>query len=124
MQNRVMPPHGLELARRFQSLARNGLAYCKDPYDRQRYEEIRSLAAEMKARGAGMRNSVPILNLFKSEVGYATPKIEVSAAALRRWNLNHGHKSRADGGKRRSRQGSESTVGSADAETFDDVGTG
>jgi len=84
MQNSVMRPHWLELARRFQALAQNGLAYCKDPYDRERYEEIRCLAAEMMATGAGLRDNVPILDLFKTEVGYATPKIGVRAAAFDR----------------------------------------
>ena len=82
MQNSVMRPQWLELARRFQALAQSGLAYCKDPYDRERYEEIRRLAAEMMALGAGLRDAVPILDLFKDEVGYATPKIDVRAAVF------------------------------------------
>ena len=84
MQNSAMRPHWLELARRFQALAQNGLAYCKDPYDRERYEEIRSLAAEMIARGVGREDAAPILDLFKAEVGYATPKIGVRAAVFDR----------------------------------------
>ena len=82
MQNRVMRPHWLELARRFQALAQNGLAYCKDPYDRERYEEIRRLAAEMMATGAGLRDAAPILNLFKTEVGYAGPMSVTPRASL------------------------------------------
>jgi len=74
----------LEWARRFQALAQNGLAYCKDPYDRERYQEIQRLAAEMMATGAGLRETVPILDLFKAEVGYATPKIDVRAAVFDR----------------------------------------
>jgi hypothetical protein len=87
MQNSVMRPHWLELARRFQALAQNGLAYCKDPYDRERYEEIRRLAAEMMATGAGLRDAAPILNLFKTEVGYATPKLGVRAAVFDRGRM-------------------------------------
>jgi ADP-ribose pyrophosphatase YjhB (NUDIX family) len=84
MQNSAMRPRWLELARRFQALAQNGLAYCKDPYDRERYEEIQGLAAEMMARGAEVRDIVPILHLFKAEIGYATPKIGVRAAVFNR----------------------------------------
>ena len=80
MQN----PQWLEWTRRFQALAQNGLAYCKDPYDRERYEEIQRLAAEMMVTGAGLRATVPILDLFKAEVGYATPKIDVRAAVFDR----------------------------------------
>lgn len=80
--NGVMNPQWLELARRFQALAQNGLAYCKDPFDRERYEEIRRLAAEMMATGAGLQETVPILDHFKAEMGYATPKIDVRAAVF------------------------------------------
>jgi ADP-ribose pyrophosphatase YjhB (NUDIX family) len=36
----------------------------------------------MMAMGAEMRDTVPILDLFKTEVGYATPKIGVRAAVF------------------------------------------
>jgi len=77
-----MHPRWLELARRFQALAQSGLAYCTDPYDRERYEEIRRLAAQMMTWGAGLSNIVAIENLFKREVGYATPKIDGRAAVF------------------------------------------
>ena len=72
----------LELARRFQALGQTGLAYCTDPYDRERYEEIGRLAAEMMTWGAGLSNTVAIENLFQTEVGYATPKVDVRAAVF------------------------------------------
>ena len=82
-QNGVMQnPQLLEWARRLQALAQNGLSYCKDPYDLERYEEIQRLAAEMMAVGAGLRETAPILGFFKAEVGYATPKIDVRAAVF------------------------------------------
>lgn len=77
-----MRPHWLELARRFQAVAQNGLAHYKDPYDRERYEEIRRLAADMMATGGELDDSLPILDHFKTEVGYATPKIGVRAAVF------------------------------------------
>jgi ADP-ribose pyrophosphatase YjhB (NUDIX family) len=82
MHNDAMGPHWVELARRFQALAQIGLAYCKDPYDRERYQEIRLLAAEMIARGTGPEDAAPIPDLFKTELGYATPKIGVRAAVF------------------------------------------
>lgn len=72
----------LELARRFQALAQNGLAYGRDPYDRERYEEIRRLAAEMMATSSPGGETNPLPGLFEAEVGYATPKIDVRAAVL------------------------------------------
>jgi ADP-ribose pyrophosphatase YjhB (NUDIX family) len=77
-----MPARWLELARRFQALAQSGLAYCKDPYDQVRYEEIRRLAAEMLATGSELTDTAPILNLLTGEIGYATPKIDVRAAVF------------------------------------------
>ena len=70
-------PQWLELARRFQAIAQTGLEYCKDPYDRLRYEEIRKLAAELAALGSAQTAVAPILELFKKEQGYATPKLDI-----------------------------------------------
>jgi ADP-ribose pyrophosphatase YjhB (NUDIX family) len=78
----VQNPQWLEWARRFQALAQNGLTYCKDPYDRQRYEEIQRLAAEMMADGAGVPNADRIVELFAKETGYATPKVDIRAAVF------------------------------------------
>lgn len=80
----MQKPQWLEWARRFQAIAQNGLAYCKDPYDRERYSEIRRLAAEIVAKGAGLPDATPLVDLFKNEVGYATPKIDIRAAVFDR----------------------------------------
>jgi ADP-ribose pyrophosphatase YjhB (NUDIX family) len=77
-------PQWLAWARRLQALAQNGLAYCKDPYDRQRYEEIRHLAAEIMANGAGLPEAAPLIDLFKNDLGYATPKVDIRAAVFDR----------------------------------------
>lgn len=37
----------LEQARELQALAQTGLMYCKDPFDRERYERIRAMAVDM-----------------------------------------------------------------------------
>jgi ADP-ribose pyrophosphatase YjhB (NUDIX family) len=72
----------LEWSRRLQSLAQNGLTYCKDPYDEQRYNELRSIAAEMMAAGAGLDESTSVLEAFRLEEGYATPKIDIRSAVF------------------------------------------
>ena len=73
----------LEWSRRLQALAQNGLTYCKDPYDEQRYNELRSIAAEIMAAGAGLKESASVLERFKFEEGYATPKIDIRAAVFK-----------------------------------------
>jgi len=72
----------IERARRIQSIAQIGLEYAKDAYDRERYEELRGLAAEMLAEGS----EVPAgkwLEVFRNETGYATPKVDVRGAVFR-----------------------------------------
>jgi len=75
-------PQWLGWARRLQAIAQIGIEYCKDPYDRQRYEEIQRLAAEMTAKSAGLADIGPLVDLFKNEVGYATPKIDIRTAVF------------------------------------------
>lgn len=71
----------LAYAMEIQSIAQCGLAYCKDPYDRERYERLRELAAEMVSE----RLSVPverIRDVFLCESGYQTPKVDTRAAVF------------------------------------------
>ena len=75
-------PHWLGWARRLKAIAQIGIEYCKDPYDRQRYEEIQRLAAEMTAKSAGLADIGPLVDLFKNDVGYATPKIDIRTAVF------------------------------------------
>ena len=60
----------LEQARELQALAQTGLAYCKDPFDRERYERIRAMQADVPAEE--MRRPLG--------AGYPTPKLDTRAA--------------------------------------------
>ena len=51
MQNSRMHTRWLEVARRFQALSQTGLAYSKDPYDRERYEEIQESSCRVDGNG-------------------------------------------------------------------------
>ncbi len=75
-------PQRLTWARELQALAQNGLAFTRDPYDRQRYERIRVLALEMLAAGS---EDMPetLQRLWREETGYATPKVAARAAVFR-----------------------------------------
>ncbi|MHB0858328.1 MAG: NUDIX hydrolase [Anaerolineae bacterium] len=77
-----MEPRWLDWAIRLQAIAQNGLAYAENPFDRERYEALRRVAAEMMAAGAGM-DVEPVLDLFAREVGYATPKVDVRGVVFR-----------------------------------------
>ena len=72
----------LDWAMKIQSIAQSGLAYCKDVYDNERYEQLRSLAAEMLAE----RTEIPegkIKDIFCGEKGYQTPKVDTRAAIFK-----------------------------------------
>ena len=71
----------LEWAVRLQSLAQNGLAYSKDIFDIQRFEEIRQIAAEMLVSPSGLPLE-KVEELFCNESGYQTPKIDTRAAII------------------------------------------
>ncbi len=68
-------------AQRIQALSQTGLTYAKDPYDRARYEELREIAAEMLAAPLGAAPS-ELAGLFRTEEGYATPKIDVRGVII------------------------------------------
>lgn len=71
----------IEFAIRIQSIAQTGLQYGKDKYDRERYEELRQIAAEMLS----LKTDVPvnkIYDLFCNESGYQTPKVDTRAAVF------------------------------------------
>lgn len=71
----------LEFAIRIQGIAQAGLQYGKDQYDRERYEELRQIAAEMMSA----KTDIPvdkIYDLFCNETGYQTPKVDTRAAVF------------------------------------------
>lgn len=69
-------PPWLDWAKRIQAIGQTGLYYAKDPYDRERYEQIREIAAEMVAYGAEA-DVQHVRDIFCAETGYATPKVDV-----------------------------------------------
>ncbi|MBW4633942.1 MAG: NUDIX hydrolase [Iphinoe sp. HA4291-MV1] len=71
----------LEWAQRLQAIAQNGLTYSENPFDIERYQQVRQIAAEMMAAYSNTELSY-ILDLFSKEEGYATPKVDVRAAVF------------------------------------------
>jgi ADP-ribose pyrophosphatase YjhB (NUDIX family) len=74
-------PSWLIIGRELRSIAQIGLTFCSDPFDRQRFERIRELAASVIALGSG-RLDGSLLEYFRLDSGYATPKVDVRAAAF------------------------------------------
>lgn len=77
-----MEPNWLKWAKQLAALAQNGLTYSQSPYELERYEHIRQIAAEMMAGGFDL-DVKSVLGLFPREKGYETPKVDVRGAAFR-----------------------------------------
>lgn len=72
----------VEWARKIRSIAQIGLEYADDPYDRERYEELRALAAEMMAEASDIPQH-QWQEQFERDTGYATPRVDVRGAVFR-----------------------------------------
>ena len=72
----------LKWAMEIQSLAQAGLAYTDNVYDIERYERLREISAEMIEEKSSI-NLDKVKNLFCSETGYQTPKIDTRAAIFK-----------------------------------------
>lgn len=82
--------------RRLQALAQNGLTYAESPFDRERYEEVRRIAAEILSH----HSDAPVeklIDFMRFERGYATPKVDVRGVVFQEDRILL-VKERADGG--------------------------
>lgn len=71
----------LDFAIRIQSIAQTGLLYGKDQYDKERYGELRKIAAEMISEKTDI-SVEKVYDLFCNETGYQTPKVDTRAAVF------------------------------------------
>jgi ADP-ribose pyrophosphatase YjhB (NUDIX family) len=76
------PPRWLAWAREIQALSQTGLAYTTTGYDAQRYQRLAEIAAEIIRSHTGLPQEAT-LESFRMQPGYATPKVDVRAAAVR-----------------------------------------
>ncbi len=74
-------PDWLVWAREIQATGQTGLAFTKDPYDRERYHSLVRLAARVMAAHTSA-DLTRIEALFDAETGYATPKVGVRGAVF------------------------------------------
>ncbi|WP_053368032.1 NUDIX hydrolase [Bacillus sp. FJAT-27245] len=77
-----MEPKWLDWSKQLQSIAQAGLAYSKDVYDLERFEEIRKISVEIMSQYTGLDKQI-IADLFANETGYATPKVDIRAVVFR-----------------------------------------
>ncbi len=71
----------LDYARELYLLAQAGRTYANDPFDRERYDRLLDIAAEMTA-DLGQASPERVKDLFRLDTGYATPKLATRAAII------------------------------------------
>jgi ADP-ribose pyrophosphatase YjhB (NUDIX family) len=72
----------LEWATELQSIAQAGLTFGENQYDRDRYQQIRDLSVDILHQYTEMDHN-KIRDLFASETGYQTPKVDIRAAVFK-----------------------------------------
>lgn len=75
-------PKTVEWAQKLQAIAQTGLNYDPSPFDRERFEQVSDIAAEMlQANGSADLDTIHAL--FDGQTGHATPKIDVRGVVFR-----------------------------------------
>jgi ADP-ribose pyrophosphatase YjhB (NUDIX family) len=106
-------PRWLAWAREIQSLAQTGDHYAANDYQHERYHRLMEIAAEIVSEHTNLETSA-VVEIFADQGGYATPKVDVRAAAFRDGKLLL-VKERSDGGW--TMPGGWADVGDAPAES-------
>jgi len=79
-------PQWLLWAKELQAISQTGLHFASTEYDRERYERIAAVAAEILAAHTNLGRE-EILNLNRAELGYATPKVDVRGVVFRQGRI-------------------------------------
>ncbi|MBS9462518.1 NUDIX hydrolase [Flagellimonas sp. HMM57] len=75
------PKEQLNLIKRIKSISEIGLIYAKDPYDQERYEELKHISLELLSV-VGDAPIEALKDFFVPEKDYPTPKVDVRALVL------------------------------------------
>jgi ADP-ribose pyrophosphatase YjhB (NUDIX family) len=78
----MIEPQWIRWARELQAISQTGNHFATSDYDRERYQRISEIAAEIFAKQGDIEGS-KIRTIFDAQSGYATPKIDVRAAVFR-----------------------------------------
>jgi ADP-ribose pyrophosphatase YjhB (NUDIX family) len=72
----------LDWAREIQSIAQIGNTYAENHFQRQRYDRLLEIAAEIVSKHTTLAVE-PVLENFQLHTGYATPKVDVRGAVFK-----------------------------------------
>lgn len=77
----MTPEEQLDIIKRIKAIADMGLVYVDDPYDKERYEELREISLKLMAHQADVPFS-KIDSFFIPQLDYPTPKVDVRGFVL------------------------------------------
>jgi len=92
-----LAPRWLDWAREVQALAQTGLNYAENDYQRERYNRLSEIAAEIFAEHSHLAYQ-PLRDVFQAQIGYATPRVDVRGAVFDAQGRLLLVRERADGG--------------------------
>lgn len=72
----------LECAKKLEAIAKTGLFYSSNPYDKERFEQIAAISNELIGHYAGLKPS-EVDNFYNSENGYITPKVDIRSVIFK-----------------------------------------
>ena len=72
-----MPLSWTEIARTLEGIAKAGLTYSENPYDRERYEQLMDLTLNIIKQHGDIDEET--LTFIAREEGYLTPKVDIRA---------------------------------------------
>jgi len=78
----MIEPQWIRWARELQAISQTGNHFATSDYDRERYQRISEIAAEIFAEQGDIEGA-KIRTIFEAQSGYATPKVDVRAAVFR-----------------------------------------
>lgn len=81
-EGNMKPDKLIQIADSLFAIAQNGLHYTVNPFDKERYLQIKKIAAVIMAEKSTF-NCDKIINLFSTETGYVTPKLDVRGAVFK-----------------------------------------
>jgi len=75
------PPRWLTWAREIQALSQTGIHFSENEYQRERYERLAEIAAEIIELHSDLEYE-PLKGIFHKQIGYATPRVDVRGAVF------------------------------------------
>jgi ADP-ribose pyrophosphatase YjhB (NUDIX family) len=77
-----MPLFWLECSKKLEAIAKTGIFYSSNPYEKERFEQIASICNELISHYADL-NPSKVEKFFNAENGYITPKVDIRSVVFK-----------------------------------------